>query len=486
MPKGNCEFKATGGQYFTTVIFHLGLFSLASLGLYFPWALVRLFKLKASHTSIQGKKTTFSGSGGQAFVLLLFNGLLTIITLGIYGPWAFCRVFRWKADHTLVDGTPSRFSGTGGGLFVLYLVHLILLPMVTFGFYYLVGMYRFHAWKEEHTLYGGKPTSFGAGLGEYVKICLLTWIVNSVTFALFTPWALCMLYRWQMNGLAVGDKELVDHFPQVRTSWRAVLITFLMGLLLVAAGGFFILEEIRVQIEAFHQGALKQDGVLKSRIVRSRPDPPPHGKVAEVAKKDKKSAPVARAEGKKASGQTAQTQKSPPIKPETNTQDFEKDLKKIDLFIKDNPEYSMAYYNRAILYASKGDFNQALKDYTEAIRINSDNADAYYNRGMVWVALKNYNKAVQDFQKVIALKPAFEDAYCNRGNSYYALGQYDFAVRDYSKALEMNPKDGDLYFNRGLAYLARKQKDTALSDFRKALQFGRKEAEGYLKEAKDS
>ena len=292
MPKGNCEFKATGGQYFTTVIFHLGLFSLVSLGLYFPWALVRLFKLKASHTTIQGKKTTFSGSGGQAFVLLLFNGLLTIITLGIYGPWAFCRVFRWKADHTLVDGTPSRFSGTGGGLFVLYLVHLILLPMVTFGFYYLVGMYRFHAWKEEHTLYGGKPTSFGAGLGEYVKICLLTWIVNSVTFALFTPWALCMLYRWQMNGLAVGDKELVDHFPPVRTSWRAVLITFLMGLLLVAAAGFFILEEIRVQIEAFHQGALKEKGVLKSRIVRSRPEPPPPGKVAEVAKKDKKSAPA--------------------------------------------------------------------------------------------------------------------------------------------------------------------------------------------------
>ena len=158
MPKGNCEFKATGGQYFVTVIFHLGLFSLVSLGLYFPWALVRLFKLKASHTTIHGKKTTFSGSGGQAFVLLLFNGLLTLITLGLYGPWAFCRIFRWKADHTLVDGNPSRFSGTGGGLFVLYLVHLILLPMITFGFYYLVGMYRFHAWKEEHTLYGGKAT----------------------------------------------------------------------------------------------------------------------------------------------------------------------------------------------------------------------------------------------------------------------------------------------------------------------------------------
>ena len=165
MPKGNCEFKATGGQYFSTVILHLALFGLFSLGLYIPWALVRLFKLKASHTTIQGKETTFSGTGGPLFVLLLINGLLTLVTLGLYGPWAFCRIYRWKAENTLVEGTPSRFSGTGGGLFVLYLLHLFLLPMITFGFYYLVGMYRFHAWREEHTRYGGKDTSFGAGLG---------------------------------------------------------------------------------------------------------------------------------------------------------------------------------------------------------------------------------------------------------------------------------------------------------------------------------
>ncbi|MCF8128751.1 MAG: DUF898 family protein [Deltaproteobacteria bacterium] len=471
MPKGNCEFKATGGRYFVTVVFHLGLFSPLSLGLYFPWALVRLFKLKASHTTIQGKQTTFSGSGGEAFVLLLFNGLLTLITLGLYGPWAFCRVFRWKADHTLVDGTPSRFSGTGGGLFVLYLVHLILLPMVTFGFYYLVGMYRFHAWKEEHTLYGGKPTSFGAGLGEYIKICLLTWIVNSVTFALFTPWSLCMLYRWQIDGLIVGDKELVDHFPPVHTGWRAVLITFLMGLLLVAAAGFFIFEEIKFQIDAFHQGSLKEKGVLKSRIVRSRPEPLPPKKVAETPKKAKKSPPA--------------VQKAPPIKPKTNIQDLEKKLERADLSIKENPENEMAYYNRAFLYASKGEFNRAIKDYTEAIRINPNNADAYYNRGMAWVALKNYDKAVRDFGKVVAIKPSFEDAYCNRGNGYYSLGKYDLAVRDYDKALKINPGDGDVYFNRGLAYLALKQRGKALSDFERALQLGQKQAEVYLKQTKD-
>ncbi len=476
MPKGNCEFKATGGQYFSTVIFHLGLFSLVTLGLYFPWALVRLFKLKASHATIQGKKTTFSGTGGQFFVRLLLNGLLTIITLGFYGPWAFCHVFRWKADHTLVEGLPSQFTGTGGALFGLYLFHLILLPMVTFGFYYLVGMYRFHAWKEEHTLYGGKSTSFGAGLGEYVKICLLTWVLNSITFALFTPWSLCMLYRWQMGGLAVGDKDLVDHFPPVHTSWRAVLITFLMGLLLFAAAGFFILEEIKFHIQAFSKASFKETGVLKSEIVGNRP---------EVPKKPEKSTPVARADKTKTALESVAPEKIQSKKPQPDNRDLEKDLKKLDLFIKENPNNGDAFYNRACLYVSKGDLTRALKDYTEAIRINPENADAYYNRGMVRVKMKKYNMAVQDFQKVVILKPVFQDAYCNRGNTYYVLGKYDLAIQDYAKAIKIDPSDGDVYFNRGLAHLALEQKDQALSDFKEAFQLGQKQAEGYLKRGKD-
>jgi uncharacterized membrane protein YjgN (DUF898 family)/Tfp pilus assembly protein PilF len=481
MARGNCQFEGNGGQYFSAVIFHLGLFSIVTLGLYLPWALVRLFKLKASHSMIQGKKTTFSGTGGQFFMRLLLNGLLTFITLGFYGPWAFCHIFKWKAEHTLVDGTPSRFTGTGGALFVLYAFHLVLLPMVTFGFYYLVGMYRFHAWKEEHTLYGGKPTSFGAGLGEYIKICLLTWILNSITFALFTPWSLCMLYRWQMGGLAVGDKDLVDHFPPVKTSLRAILITFLMGLLLFASAGFFILEEIKFHIQAFSEGSFKETGILKSKIVRNKTETPLSPKVSKSAEKVQESTPVTGAHKKESIGKPVSSKKIPSKQPQMDNRDFEKDLKTLDLFIKDNPENGIAFYNRAGLYASKGDLNRALKDYSEAIRINSDNADAYYNRGTVQVKLKHYDLAVQDFQKVITLKPAFEDAYCNRGNTYYALGKYNLAIQDYTKALEIDARDGDVYFNRGLTHLALEQKEQALSDFKKASQWGQKQAEEYLK-----
>lgn len=66
MAKGNCQFNGTGGQYFGTIIIHLGLFTLFILDIYAPWGLVRLFRLKASHTVIYGKSVSFSGSGASS------------------------------------------------------------------------------------------------------------------------------------------------------------------------------------------------------------------------------------------------------------------------------------------------------------------------------------------------------------------------------------------------------------------------------------
>jgi uncharacterized membrane protein YjgN (DUF898 family) len=55
MAKGNCEFKGTGGQYFVTVFIHLFILGSLTLGIYTPWALVRLWRLKASHNTMNGK-----------------------------------------------------------------------------------------------------------------------------------------------------------------------------------------------------------------------------------------------------------------------------------------------------------------------------------------------------------------------------------------------------------------------------------------------
>jgi len=140
MPKGNCEFNGSGRDYLGLFVIHLFLLSTITLGIYSPWAWVRLFKLKASHILINGKEVIFNGTGSNFFIICLVNILLTIITFGIYSPWAICRISKWKARNTLVGGKPSDFVGTGGSLFVFYLVHLIILPMLTLGIYYFYGI----------------------------------------------------------------------------------------------------------------------------------------------------------------------------------------------------------------------------------------------------------------------------------------------------------------------------------------------------------
>jgi len=115
MASGNCKYTGNGGVLFSTVIIHLFILSTVTLGLYAPWAWVRIFRVKASHTTIQGKQVQFVGTGAQLLVLAIVQGLLTVLTLGFYGPWAICKFFEWKAANTLVGDTPSRFVGTGGG-----------------------------------------------------------------------------------------------------------------------------------------------------------------------------------------------------------------------------------------------------------------------------------------------------------------------------------------------------------------------------------
>ena len=96
MAKGNCEFNGGGRQYWILFVVHLFLFSMVTLGLYLPWAYVRLFRRRASHTLINGRPVTFDGTGGDLFLLGPLNGLLTILTFGIYWPWASCRIMKWK------------------------------------------------------------------------------------------------------------------------------------------------------------------------------------------------------------------------------------------------------------------------------------------------------------------------------------------------------------------------------------------------------
>ena len=509
MPKGNCEFNGSGREYLGLFVIHLFLLSMVTLGIYSPWAWVRLFKLRASHTVINGKEVVFIGTGLKLFGICLLNGLFIIITLGVYTPWAICRISKWKAENTLVGGKQSDFVGTGGRLFVFYLVHLMILPMITLGIYYFYGIYRYYAWKEEHMKYGGGKTSFGSGFWGLMKIFLassLVWLLLPIAaqflslpsidllaliiFILLAPWFICMFFRWQIKGLTVGDEEDIQHFPPVKTGFLLVAVIILIEFLSLAAAGLFIWDRYKMHIPDI--GNLTQFLEMKARDL-TKPEavrmPVKRPSQTITPKPDKKDlAKVMPAKevltpelAEKRSPEKPTNKKpyvpaplSPDEKPFIKSKDYDREIGELDELIRQDRENGELYYSRGCLYERKGDLNKAKKDFTKSIDINNRVTDAYYNRGLVFVRTKKYALAIKDFDKAIELDSQAVDAYCNRGTANYQMGNSDLAIRDYNEGLKINPEDADLYYNRGVVNLSKGMRIEAKADFKKAAMLGHK------------
>jgi tetratricopeptide (TPR) repeat protein len=449
MAEGNCEFNGSGGQYFLTVILHLFILTMLTCGIYAPWAWVKIFQLKASHTTMRGRQVVFTGTGGDLLILTIVQGLLIVVTLGFYTPWAICKFLGWKAENTLVGDRPSQFNGTGGSLFLFYMIHLLILPLITLGLYYLYGIYRFYAWKEENTLYGGEKTSFGGRFWDFLKISLITWILNGLTLSLFMPWALAMLYRWQVEGLAVGPDASVDHFEPAKTNLAFAAALVLIALAPILAFTFYAKNQYDKFTGMAQAAKMMQMHAESPRTtIKLGPSVPKHSPPPSQAfRKESVGKVTIKSDG------TASVQES--RKPGSS-------------------------FSRAWLHASKGDFQQAEREYTQAIERNPKDRDAYYNRGLVYVQLKEYDRACQDFEAALALDPKFIEAYCNRGNAHFQAGRPELAVKDYDQAIRLNPKDGDVYFNRGVALLSMGKEAQATEDFRKAAALGQKKAKAQL------
>ena len=72
------------------------LFSMITLGIYTPLAVLKLYKYFAEHTiaksETHSKRFGCDIESGNDFLFLWGQLLLGIITLGIYYPWAFCKI----------------------------------------------------------------------------------------------------------------------------------------------------------------------------------------------------------------------------------------------------------------------------------------------------------------------------------------------------------------------------------------------------------
>lgn len=158
------------------------------------------------------------------------------------------------------------------------------------------------------------------------------------------------------------------------------------------------------------------------------------------------------------------------------------DQKKIEFYTKAielNPNYALAYHNRANVYNELKERQKALTDYNKAIELNPDYANSYNNRGTVYEKLGETDKAIADYNKAIEINPNLANGYNNRGIIFDKLNINDKALYDYNKAIELNPNNAKAYINRGNFLYKINEKDKALIDYNYAIDLNPYYAEAY-------
>jgi len=130
---------------------------------------------------------------------------------------------------------------------------------------------------------------------------------------------------------------------------------------------------------------------------------------------------------------------------------------------KENDKAVELYIWRGNTWYVKKDFDEAIVDYNKAIEINPNYTLAFYNKAQARVAKKEYKDAIADFDKVIFLDLRYPDAYVSRGNLKRVFsGDYDGAIADYTEAIIINIDDENAYYYRGYAYYKKALSETSI------------------------
>lgn len=129
------------------------------------------------------------------------------------------------------------------------------------------------------------------------------------------------------------------------------------------------------------------------------------------------------------------------------------------------------YYIRGLIrFHSFNRLTEAKLDFDKAISLNPQFAVAYAERATLQYKQKHFAESIADFTEAIKLRPEVYSNYESRANAYFAVAKYEQAIRDYSQCFQMKSDNLTLYYFRGLAYINLKKWAQALPDLNRAIE----------------
>jgi serine/threonine-protein kinase len=147
---------------------------------------------------------------------------------------------------------------------------------------------------------------------------------------------------------------------------------------------------------------------------------------------------------------------------------FEQAIDFYSAMINHDPKDGLAFMNRGICWAVRGEFDIAITDIDEAIRLQPDNSVAFAARGFARERKQDIRQAIDDYTEALRLNPKYPRCLCLRGNAHRKLKEYREALSDYDEAVRQDPSLADALANR--AWVRATCPDPAFRDGKQAVE----------------
>ncbi len=171
-------------------------------------------------------------------------------------------------------------------------------------------------------------------------------------------------------------------------------------------------------------------------------------------------------------------------------QDFAGALEDLTRVITIDPNFSFAYYNRAVIRYKQLKYNLSEEQKSEVSSAESFNL-TNLKAGKKTTATTDFTKKsnlqmeyemiLRDLDAVVGKLPKFIWAYYNRANVHCMQKDYRSAVTDYNEAIRLEPEFAEAYFNRGLVNLYLGENEKGIADLSKAGELGMSGAYNIIK-----
>ena len=206
--------------------------TLITLGIYYPWGKTAVRKYLWSHSSFDGHRFEYTGTGEEIFVgylkalgvyfiyfvlttmtqsipeLNIIVSLLFLIFIGILFPYLIFGSHRYKMSRTKLRGIPFRVDVAKQNDFVLECYRGVFLSGITLGIYAPVFYFKIHKGLVNASRYGNKEF-FQKALTKTDWVISITNFFGIIfSFYLFTPWAIVRKMKYRLSHIHIDKGTL--------------------------------------------------------------------------------------------------------------------------------------------------------------------------------------------------------------------------------------------------------------------------------------